>query len=151
MRLRCNTKQLVAFANKVSQAVDEAKERERKALLKVARQYLQAVKAATPVDSGDLLQQWDIDNSNLDVQIVETTNGYYIDIVNNTPYASWVEKGHRAIPGQFIPELGKSVRKTTTWVMGRFFVRKTENLFQNGIIDTVVGNELEKWIVKVLK
>lgn len=102
---------------------------------KIARKYLVDLKKNTPVKTGKLKKQWDEDNAKINV--IPTAKGYYIELVNTTEYASWVEKGHESY-NQYGGSYG--------WVMGRFYVRKTENLWKNGKLDTELKNQFEKWL-----
>lgn len=102
---------------------------------KIARKYLADLKKNTPVKTGKLKKQWDEDNAKINV--IPTAKGYYIELVNTTEYASWVEKGHESY-NQYGGSYG--------WVMGRFYVRKTENLWKNGKLDTELKNQFEKWL-----
>ena len=102
---------------------------------KIARKYLSDLKKNTPVKTGKLKKQWDEDN--VKINVIPTAKGYYIELVNTTEYASWVEKGHESY-NQYGGSYG--------WVMGRFYVRKTENLWKNGKLDTELKNQFEKWL-----
>lgn len=49
-------------------------------------------------------------------------NRYEAEVANPTKYAMYVEYGHRQHVGQFVPVLGKRLKKP--WVNGRFMLRK---------------------------
>ena len=61
----------------------------------------------TPVDTGTLRRNWAIG------EIRDTGDGYEVEILNPTEYASYVEYGHRT-------------RDHTGWVQGKFFMTKAE-------------------------
>lgn len=114
------------------------------ALENAASAYLTDVIRATPVNKdltaptrGNLKAQWSKDNQNLMLKIREVSGGYMIELINTTPYASWVEKGHN-IYNQFGGPYG--------WCMGQFFVRKTEVKWQNGKLDRVLTLRINKWL-----
>lgn len=118
-------------------------------LEQVASKYLNDLIQRTPVNKdltaptrGNLKKQWSIDNSNLFTQITETANGFYIELVNTTPYASWVEKGHRKVV------FGHD---TGGWVMGRFYVKKTEVLYQQGKLDSLVEKQFTTWLKNTIE
>lgn len=47
---------------------------------------------------------------------------YICMIYNNSPYAMYVEYGHRQTPGRFVPALGKRLK--TSFVPGKYMARK---------------------------
>lgn len=97
----------------------------------VGNYLLQTVIKKTPVDTGLLKKTWRTDNPTLKVQ--KKGNVYEVTIVNTTPYASFVEKGHRKVV--FGVDTGG-------WVMGRFFLKASE-------VET--EKNLEKLILPYLK
>lgn len=75
---------------------------------RVAQLAIRKVKKMTPVDSGDLRQNWKY-------SVVKKGNTYHIQIYNHLEYAGFVEWGHRVvIAGQ-----------TVGWVEGRFMLKLT--------------------------
>ncbi|MEK5480311.1 HK97 gp10 family phage protein [Paenibacillus sp. FSL R5-0407] len=76
----------------------------REFLLEMAYRAERKIKKRTPVDSGELRQNWRVG------KIVKKGDAYEVEIYNNTDYASYVEHGHRA---------GKN---STSWVEGRFMM-----------------------------
>ena len=109
-------------------------------LEKIAKEYLVDLAEKTPVDTGRLQNQWILDNMNINV--VDRGNLYEVELVNTTNYASWVEQGHWSY-NQFGGPYG--------WVMGRFYVRKTENLWKHGRLDERIQQEYETWLKKMLE
>lgn len=109
----------------------------RSSLAQVAETYLQELISVTPVDTGKLKKQWRKDNGkDLAVKVRDVGNGYVIELINTTEYASWVEKGHN-IYNQFGGPYG--------WCYGRFFVKKTEVAWQNGKLDDRLQRRINKW------
>ncbi|MFD1203589.1 HK97 gp10 family phage protein [Sporosarcina contaminans] len=80
--------------------------------MKVAKQLAQMairrVKKMTPVDQGDLRDNWKY-------HILKKGDTYTIIIYNTIEYASFVEKGHRIVRNG----------KTVGWVEGRFMLQLT--------------------------
>lgn len=155
--LHVDTRELDAFAAKMRTLTRDGNYI-KQALAEAGEEYLKDVIAVTPVNKileaptrGQLKARWRKDNKNLFVKVRETNAGYVLELVNTTPYASWVEKGHRAIPGQYVPILDKRIRQSTTWVMGQFFVRKTEVKWQNGKLDRSLSTKIGKWISHMLE
>lgn len=110
----------------------------RSSLAQVAETYLQELIGVTPVDTGKLKKQWRKDNGkDLAVKVRDVGNGYMIELINTTEYASWVEKGHN-IYNQFGGPYG--------WCYGRFFVKKTEVAWQNGKLDDRLQRRINKWM-----
>lgn len=110
----------------------------RSSLAQVAETYLQELISVTPVDTGKLKKQWRKDNGkDLAVKVRDVGNGYMIELINTTEYASWVEKGHN-IYNQFGGPYG--------WCYGRFFVKKTEVAWQNGKLDDRLQRRINKWM-----
>lgn len=114
----------------------------KQAIAETGEKMLQDLIAATPVDTGQLKQQWTKDNPNVAIQVHEVSGGWELTLVNTTEYASWVEKGHN-IYNQFGGPYG--------WCMGRFFVRKTENIWKNGKLDNVLVRRINRWLRETLK
>lgn len=47
-------------------------------------------------------------------------DGWEIEIINKVIYASYVEYGHRQMPGKYVPALGKKLK--SGWVEGKFML-----------------------------
>lgn len=76
---------------------------------RVAQLAIRKVKKMTPVDTGDLRNNWKF-------HVVKKGKEYIIVIYNQLEYASFVEKGHRIVVAG----------KTVGWVEGRFMLKLTE-------------------------
>lgn len=60
----------------------------------LAARLLRKVKMRTPVDTGELRRNWTCDN-----EVIRSGWDYTIEIINSTPYAVYVEFGHRTRGG----------------------------------------------------
>ena len=77
---------------------------------RIALLAIRKVKKMTPVDTGDLRQNWKFD-------VVKRGDTYTIFIFNDLEYASFVEDGHRiVVAGQ-----------TVGWVEGKFMLKLTKD------------------------
>lgn len=112
------------------------------AIAQTAEQILRDLIRNTPVDTGTLKEQWRKDNQNIEARIREVSGGWIVELINTTEYASWVEKGHN-IYNQYGGPYG--------WVMGQFFVKKTEVIWQNGKLDRSLTIRFNRWLQSVLE
>lgn len=80
-----------------------------RAARRIAQLAIRKVKKMTPVDTGDLRNNWKF-------HVVKKGLEYTIVIYNQVEYASFVEKGHRIV----------IAGKTVGWVEGRFMLKLTE-------------------------
>lgn len=96
-------KQVLEFRVAAGKAQDKVARR-------VAQLAIRKVKKMTPVDTGDLRNNWKF-------QVVKKGKDYIIVIYNQLEYASFVEKGHRVV----------IAGKTVGWVEGRFMLKLTED------------------------
>lgn len=103
----------------------------------VAVEYLSDLATKTPVDTGRLKRQWFLDNPNLAFKVVKDGDVYEVEVINTTPYAEWVEKGHWSY-NQFGGPYG--------WVVGRFFVKNVETAWKAGKLDKLVERSFMEWI-----
>lgn len=75
---------------------------------RIAQLAIRKVKKMTPVDTGDLRNNWKY-------EVIKKGDSYIIIIYNQLEYASFVENGHRiVVAGQ-----------TVGWVEGRFMLKLT--------------------------
>lgn len=93
---------------------------------RVAQQAIRKVKKLTPVDTGDLRNNWKYD-------VIKKGDAYIVVIYNQLEYASFVEKGHRIVVAG----------KTVDWVEGRFMMKLTEDEMER-IAPNMWKNEVEK-------
>lgn len=77
---------------------------------RVALLAIRKVKKMTPVDTGDLRQNWKH-------SVIKKGDTYIIVVYNQVEYASFVEKGHRIV----------IAGRTVGWVEGRFMLQLTAN------------------------
>lgn len=118
------------------------------AITAVANNYLKDVMSRTPVKTGQLKEQWKKDNKDIRAKVIKKSDGYEVVLINTTVYASWVEKGHFAYNqyGGPWPVVNAKVPDSSGWVYGRFYVRNTENIWNNGKLDRSFQNRLTRWI-----
>lgn len=93
---------------------------------RVAQLAIRKVKKMTPVDLGDLRNNWKY-------SVIKRGDTYTIIIYNQLEYASFVEKGHRIVVAG----------KTVGWVEGRFMLKLTEEEMQQ-IAPNMWENEVAK-------
>ncbi|MGN1013835.1 MAG: HK97 gp10 family phage protein [Butyricicoccus sp.] len=126
---------------------------------KVARILLNKVKKRTPVGvvpsmltkedaiyqqywsgyvGGTLRDAWK-------VSVEESGSDYLVTLENPTEYASYVEYGHRQLPGRYVPALGVSLK--ANWVKGRFMmtisVQETQQMIP-GMVEKAIYNYLKE-------
>ncbi|MBG9548345.1 HK97 gp10 family phage protein [Cytobacillus firmus] len=93
---------------------------------RIAQLAIRKVKKMTPVDTGDLRNNWKSD-------VIKKGDNYIIVIYNQVEYASFVENGHRiVIAGQ-----------TVGWVEGRFMLKLTADEMQR-IAPNMWQKEIDK-------
>lgn len=147
--IHIDVSELVAFGDNL---VDERKRKMylTKILELEGNALLKRLIKNTPVDTGNLQNHWTNDNPT--IQVKEVAGGFEIALVNKAAdekgrmYGSWVDQGHRAIPGQFIPPLGKRIKQTTTWVEGKFFVDKSIMQMEDNDLKHIVKVQLQEWL-----
>ncbi|MHA6258352.1 HK97 gp10 family phage protein [Sporosarcina sp. CAU 1771] len=113
-------KQNLIKLNKTSHAIHL------KVAKRVAQLAIRKVKKMTPVDTGDLRQNWKY-------HIIKKGDTYTILIYNQLEYASFVEKGHRVVVAG----------KTVGWVEGRFMLKLTKDEMER-IAPNMWKKEVEK-------
>lgn len=104
---------------------------------RLGNEALAVVKKNTPVSTGQLRRGWYIARLSKDRVMLK----------NPTSYAEYVEYGHRQNVGQFVPKLGKRLKRP--WVRGIFFARRSEEIMRqntDGILRPFITEELEKLI-----
>lgn len=132
----------------------------------ISKALLKWMKSYTPVDTYELIHGWD-DASK--VVVVKKNTGYEVLLVNKTPYAVYVNDGHKSYNqygGAYPikpynphgawgkPEGRIQVRSPHKWqegdatwyVFGHFFVeRGIVRLTDTKELDAILCKELEKW------
>lgn len=83
---------------------------------------------------GELKRNWKIGN------VVKNGTVFEVEVFNQTPYASYVEFGHRQTPGRYVPALGKILKRG--WVTGKFMLTISEKELQKDA-DKIVERKLE--------
>ncbi|WP_407893515.1 HK97 gp10 family phage protein [Lacticaseibacillus sp. N501-2] len=108
--------QFQAFAESLHRAADGGfKEAVESEIGKSAQIMLKEIKARTPVDSGMLRRRWRIK------AVSYQAPAFLLTLTNSAEYASFVENGHRQKVGQYVPAIGKQLKKP--WVDGQFMMR----------------------------
>jgi hypothetical protein len=93
---------------------------------RVAQLAIRKVKKMTPVDTGDLRNNWKF-------YVVKKGDTFFIHVYNQLEYASFVENGHRiVVAGQ-----------TVGWVEGKFMLKLTRDEMER-IAPNMWKKELEK-------
>lgn len=126
-------KELIGYGKKLKSRSDAMTH----AVESVGNYLLKTVIKKTPVDTGLLKKTWSTDNPQLKVQ--KQGNVYEITIVNTTPYASFVEEGHRKVVFGF---------DTGGWVMGRFFLKASEVETERNLENLILPHLKEIFEVK---
>ena len=68
---------------------------------------------------------------------------YTITVINNTPYAAYVEYGHRQTPGRYVPAIGKRLKKG--FVPGQRMLQISEQELQS-IAPGVLQRKMNKFL-----
>lgn len=105
---------------------------------RIALLAIRKVKKMSPVDTGDLRQNWKFD-------VVKKGDTYTIFIFNDLEYAGFVENGHRivAAPKEMSWKEVTAAGKTVGWVEGRFMLKLTMAEMER-IAPRMWKNEVEK-------
>ena len=154
-------RQLEAFAKKLEK-VDRDKQKFMEDCCKeIAARLLSRVIKRTPVKEGALRRGWTAGQENMSekgnvigvsgkngaasqINVVKRDGEYRCAIFNSCSYSSYVEFGHRRVPGIYIPEYGKST--TAGWTDGLFFLTISEKE-----VDSLAPALLEKRLMELLK
>ncbi|MGM7683542.1 HK97 gp10 family phage protein [Cytobacillus sp. Hm23] len=103
--------------------------------LKVAKRIAQLavrkVKKMTPVDNGDLRNNWKY-------HVFKKGDSYFIHLYNQLQYASFVENGHRIVVAG----------KTVGWVEGKFMLKLTTDEMER-IAPNMWKKEVEKEMKRI--
>lgn len=120
--------ELVNFGNNLVNTYDEvAKE----ITQKVAKALHARLKEQTPKRTGELRSGWD-KSGNLAFRVQSESNGFFVELRNETKYADWVNYGHHSynqFGGPYIVK-NRTVqyydgKNEATFVYGVFFVEKS--------------------------
>lgn len=133
--IKVDMDELLEFEDQFDQMVENLEQGIRDIVRRVALEYRQSLYDRTPVDTGRLRFAWITDNIVINVE--NEGDVYRVDLINNTEYASWVEQGYWS-RNQYGGPYG--------WVMGQFYVRKTEHLWKARKLDTEVEKQITRWI-----
>lgn len=116
----------------------------RESCMEGANRLVGLVKPLTPAKSGVLRMGWDNALGGLSAMGVAKTQGngasYSVTVTNATPYASYVEYGHRQTPGRYVPAIGK--RLVASWVEGKHMLEISEGNL-SGVLPGVLQTKLD--------
>lgn len=100
---------------------------------------------------GTLRAGWDNALGSLGVASVSKSQGagqsYSVTVENATPYASYVEYGHRQTPGRFVPAIGK--RLVASWVEGNHALEISEGNLKK-VLPGALQTKLDAFLRTVL-
>lgn len=68
---------------------------------------------------------------------------YEIVVYNPVHYASYVEYGHRQLPGRYVPAIGKQLKRP--WAKGKFMMTTTAKSIQ-AAAPKVIEKKLKQWL-----
>lgn len=138
MSVRVDTQELRQFKEKLESINTDSLLKEIAADL--AARLLRKVKKRTPVDTGELRQNWQVSNIRLFERFC------VVEIYNSTEYAEYMEFGHRQTPGRYVPAIGKRLKKA--WVPGKFMLTLSAKELEN-MKDRIVRRKVEEWLKEV--
>ena len=152
MKLDWDLTELTEFADRLSELPRFEKAME-KAAKEISKALLTWMKTYTPVDTYELINGW---NGNKFV-VTKKDNGFEVLIVNKTPYALYVNDGHKSynqFGGPYKVKKRIQVRSPHQWqsgdptyyVFGHFFVeRGIIRLKKTEEVEKLIFEQLEKW------
>lgn len=172
MKSNCNYKELQKFAKKIEKMgkQENIEKLYEDCLKELAARFLRKVKMRTPValtqyedvvdEGGNLIRYTKGKKKGQVKQQVAhrggtlrkawnvkeiTKNGSYYTIVieNPTPYAGYVNYGHRQTPGRFVKALGKRLK--ASWVDGQFFLEISEIELER-IMPAFLNKKLDEYV-----
>lgn len=123
---RCDFSELQELSKRLENAQRQEDRLIRELAKELAARFLRKAKKRTPVDTGNLRRKWNIG------EIRDTGNGYEVEIINPTEYASYVEYGHRT-------------RDHTGWVQGKFMMTKSEMELEQEL-PKIIEKKLRKFL-----
>lgn len=147
MGIKVDTSQLANFSTKIKSLNSVQKETFfQTAAADLANRLLALAIPRTPVDTGVLRNGWTQNGGVGRLGVQRTGEGYSITVVNDTPYASYVEYGHRQEPGRYVPAIQK--RLVASWVEGQHFLEISEQELE-GIAPSVLETQLDDFLKAV--
>lgn len=144
MGITVDVSQLEGFADKISSLNAEQKELFfQDSCNELANRLLALVIPRTPVRSGVLRGGWTNNQSGSGFSVMSSGGSYSVTLTNPTPYASYVESGHRQTPGRYVPAIGKRLK--ASWVEGQHFLKLSEDDLM-GIAPGVLQSKLDAFL-----
>lgn len=126
----------------------------KRAIRELAKDLVDIIKGFTPKDEGVLVSGWD----KRKIRVLQTPEGFEVQLLNDVPYAQWVNDGHMAYnqyggPYPIKQENRKLQMPHATWqtpsrwyVYGHFFVERGILTYEKyGDIEGTIAKHLEKW------
>lgn len=153
MKFEWDFSEFEEFANRLNE-MDRFEKFAERALKEISKALLRLMKLHTPVESYELINGWD-DASQ--IVVTKTKSGYKVLLMNKTPYARWVNDGHKAYNQYGGPyEIHNRVKikspykwqegDETWYVFGHFFVeRGIDQLKSSKKIEDLICVQLQKW------
>lgn len=128
LNLKVDFRELKAFKKKYEAlAAEETGQFLKETVDEIATLLYNTAKERTPVgkytewdprEGGTLKRSW------TKSKVMDKGSYYEVIVENLTPYASFVEKGHRQTPGRYVSQIRKRLKKG--FVQGKFFLEKSE-------------------------
>jgi hypothetical protein len=154
MKIEWDFKELTDFGDNLKSFSSVFDKNLQRATKEIAHTLLQYMRELTPRDKkGKLIDGW----NGQAFLVKPTSNGYEVELVNKTEYASWVNDGHRAFNQYGGPyKIHNRVKVTsphpwqkgspTYYVFGHFFVeRGILQLCNTDQIEKIVYKHLQNW------
>ena len=156
MKLKWDLKELTDFGKRLTD-MDKFDEVCEKTTQEIAKVLLKVITTNTPVKTGVLKKAWN-NSENLAYRVTKQSDGYTVELSNDTEYANWVNYGHRVRNGKQgdFGSYFKVNRRTVPYydgnssdyfVYGHFFVEKSIEQLTNGshVLDDVLYKQFSKW------
>ena len=142
--VKVDIKELRAFQQQVGEMQENYDAVIESIAKEIVERLLSKVTKRTPVGQypsgtgktgGTLRRAWKTDNGTVNVR--KMAGMYEIEVINTTPYADYVEKGHRTRGGK-------------SWVPGRFFLKISEEEIQ-AIAPALVQKRIEQKLKEMMR
>ena len=153
MRFNMDFSELYEFSEELTSKPNFNKYAKR-IIRELAKDLVEIIKGFTPKQTGVLVSGWD----KRKIRVLQKPTGFEVQLVNDVPYAQWVNDGHRSYnqfggPYEINPNNRKLKTPYTKWqtanswyVYGRFFVERGILTYEEyGDIENTVAKHLEKW------
>lgn len=141
--IQINTDALEAMQKKLGElmAEESIKALQEEILLEIGQRIMEATKAKTPVDTGNLRGNWFLSDLKWHGDSLE------LELYNNVEYAPYVEYGHTQEVGRYVPAIGK--RLVVPLSPGFFMMTRSEQAAER-IAPDLVKARVEAYLREVL-